>query len=124
MKKKLSKCRCSKTLLRNAKFFRAVCSHYGRGVRSPVCDTKIWLQKDVRVRGLCEILYNMCTGNVPLSRQTVDELRQYEPQLRVLLKSRLPMTERKRIINQTGGLVPLVIQAALPLVVDFIRKSL
>jgi hypothetical protein len=121
---KKQSCRCSKTLLCNAKFLRLVCSEFKRTGSLASCNKKAWLQKSARIRCLCEILYNMCTGNVPLSRRTVDYLRSHEPELRTLLKSNLPLSKRKRIINQTGGLVPLVVQTALPYVVDFIDRFL
>ena len=64
--------------------------------------------------GICECIKNLSFGNIPLNRKQFKRLRHHKHALRKLSLKKLPRKKRRKII-QKGGFLPLVLQAALPL---------
>ncbi len=74
---------------------------------------------------LCEIIKNLCIGNIPIKSDTVKELKPYKNSFDLLKSKSKSIKFKKKILNQKGsGLFPIFLSSVLPFVIDFIRKKL
>jgi len=64
--------------------------------------------------GICECIKNLNAGNIPLNGKQFNGLRHHKHALRKLARKELPRRKRRKIV-QKGGFLPLLLQAAIPL---------
>jgi len=69
---------------------------------------------------ISEISKNVLSGNIPTSERDRRILKQYKAQLREIRKKTLSLKERKRIINQKGGLLPGLLVPAVGFLAQFL----
>lgn len=71
---------------------------------------------------LCEIIYNVLKGHVPLSKEQIKRLKPHRKILRQVLSccnsktKRINVKKGRQYINQTGGALPLILSTLLPII--------
>jgi hypothetical protein len=75
------------------------------------------------VKAVCECASNTLHGNVPLTPKQKKTLRRHKKIMRVLAgKSKLE-NKKKRLVQEGGGLVAPLLAAAIPLLMQMLKKK-
>jgi len=112
-----------KNLKKNKQFLKNFKSRYDQCKKT---DELVRELTGGQVNCLCEIIKNLCLGNIQLKRDTVNKFRPYEKTLNSLKTKKLSMKKRKNILRQKGNgfILPLLLSLIVPHVVNFIEKQL
>ena len=68
---------------------------------------------------LCECAHNTLLGNVPMSKAQFCRLKRFKKHLRTLARKKVPLAKKKKIL-QTGGFLPALLGAALPIITNLV----
>lgn len=75
-----------------------------------------------QILSLCEICLNVLSGTIPCN---VKKLRKYRNLLRKVLKKSSKISHKRKIfINQSGGFLPLLLQAVAPILSTMLGQVL
>lgn len=72
------------------------------------------------IKALSEIIFNVLNGKVQLSLLEVKKLRKKRQALYKLAQKSHPVKEKRKLLIQTGGLLPEIIVPALSLLVSLL----
>lgn len=61
------------------------------------------------VRCLCECIQNVLMGNIPLSDSKTKKLKTHRTTLRRIIDKRTRLKEKRKLLSQTGGFLPLLL---------------
>lgn len=87
----------------------------------PKLRNAILLKADNRlIKALSEIIFNILNGKVDLSLTHVKKLRKKRKALYKLAKKSVPVKEKRKLLVQTGGLLPGIIVPALSLLISLL----
>lgn len=72
------------------------------------------------IRTVCECIYNVLRGNVPLSEKTKQKLRRHKTTLRRIVKRGECWNKKRKYLVQKGGgiIIPLLLSTVLQAVVQ------
>lgn len=73
------------------------------------------------VKTICECVYNTLNGNVKLTPKQKNKLTKYKYTLRKLASKKLTLFNKKRLINQRGGFLNILIPAAVTAISSLIN---
>ena len=68
---------------------------------------------------LCECAHNTLLGNVPVSKAQFCKLKRFKKHLRTLTRKQTSLKKKKKIL-QTGGFLPALLGAALPIITNLV----
>lgn len=74
------------------------------------------------LKSLCEICLNILKGNIPLDDKTYHKLKRHKAKLRTLANKKIPVKQKKKVVNQHGGFIGTVAAIALPLLASLLKK--
>ena len=79
------------------------------------CTRKIILKNGSGelVKTLCEICLNVLNGNAKISKKCKNHLRKYKTILRKLAKPKSSLSNKRKILVQKGGFLPIILSAVL-----------
>lgn len=88
------------------------------------CTALLKVCRDEEINCLCECIYNVLNGKIPLKDQDKSRLRKYKSILRKLISKGKKTKSRKQIIVQKGGaFLPIVLGSVLSgLLSSFLNK--
>ena len=117
----------SDRVVRNAAFISLLCTA-SPAQRRALIETA---SKD-QIDTLCEIALNTRDGNIDASPEQIKALRRHRDRVIFLADKRVPWTEKKEDLEQSGGFLPIlaavlapVIGGALGAVTDhYVRKAM
>lgn len=75
------------------------------------------------IKLICELCLNLINGNIPIKDRTI--FAKFKRQRRIitdLADKRQPLKEKRKIINQKGGIIGTIAAAAIPIIVDSIYR--
>jgi hypothetical protein len=77
-----------------------------------------------QMKCLSEIVRNLAKGNIPISDIDKYAFAKYKKQIKQLGRKKTPVGIKRKVLRQVGnGLLPILISAVLPLVLEFISKN-
>lgn len=71
-----------------------------------------WADKN-DLLAVSECIGNVLQGNVKLTPQQLNKLRRHKKSLRILARKSAKLADKRRAITQHGGILPMLIPAAL-----------
>src|SRR6266481_3501489 len=112
-----------KNLRKNKQFLKSIKLRYDQCKKT---DGLVQELTSRQVNCSCEIIKNLCLGNIELKRDTVNKFRPYEKTLNSLKTKKFSIKQRKNILRQKGNgfILPLLLSLIVPHVVNFIEKQL
>jgi predicted glutamine amidotransferase len=72
--------------------------------------------KDDLLLAICEIVDNVLKGTVKLKPAEQKKLQRYKKELRLVCDRKVSKQRKKKVINQKGGFLPLILGPALAVV--------
>ena len=75
-----------------------------------------------QINSLCECVYNLTLGNVPVSAQQLHKLKPYKKTLQQISFGKGNLESRRRLLIQRGGFLPALAAALLPLVGGLVER--
>jgi hypothetical protein len=78
------------------------------------------------INKICECVLNILNGKVNISKDDVEKLKPYKKLFRKLLQKKLKLTQKKKLINQKGGFLQIIlplITAAIDLFSNLFNKN-
>jgi len=77
----------------------------------------------VLVNSISECILNVMNGNVKMAGCSTRKLRKHRVTLRKVADKRIPLSTKKRLINQRGGFLLPLLSAILPAMANLIVSS-
>lgn len=76
------------------------------------------------IKKICECIYNLLKGNIPLKARQKSKLSKYKKTLRQLSNKKLALFKKRRLLVQKGsGFLSLLIPAALSVLSGLIHRN-
>lgn len=79
---------------------------------------------DDLILAICEIVDNVLRGTVQLKARDRKKLQQYKKVMRELANRKIAKKDKKSILLQKGGFLPLVLAPALSLVASLVGEAI
>lgn len=81
------------------------------------------------VHCLCEVCHNILKGNIPISKNQLNKLKKHRNLMRKLVdiqgeKKNKNLKEKRKLISQTGGFLPLILTPLLTIASELIANKL
>ena len=77
-----------------------------------------------QIDAICECILNVCNGNIKLEEENFKKLRPYNRTFKKLLGRKLRTSDKKKIILQHGGFLPILIPAIISAIGGIISASI
>ena len=109
-----------KNLKKNKKFLNSFTEKYNKCKK-----TKRFVDKFTggQVKCLCEIIKNLCLGNIPIKTETVQKLKPFKKTFNLLKAKSFSIKRKKKVLKQKGaGLFPLLLSFVFPYVTSLLQK--
>ena len=75
------------------------------------------------IHALCECAHNILRGNVQMTPREKTRLRKYQTKLRLIARKNVSVKQKRRHLQQTGGLLPaLLAPLAASVVIPLLRQ--
>jgi hypothetical protein len=78
--------------------------------------------KDDLLLAICEIVDNVLKGTVKLNNVQKKKLLRYKKELRNIADRKASKTSKKKVLNQRGGFLPLILTPALGLIASLVGE--
>lgn len=91
---------------------------------SPMCKHLVQKAPKEIIDTVCECCLNVLKGTVPLSPEQKQKLGKHRHLLRQMVKKKIPLHQKKKMIVQRGGFLPLLLGPLLKSVAAPILGSL
>lgn len=75
------------------------------------------------LKALCEFCTNLLHGNIPIDEKSKNKLKRYRGLIKNLADKRIAARNKRVVINQKGGFLPLLAAVGLPLVTDLVISA-
>jgi len=75
------------------------------------------------IDAISEIALNCCEGTIPLSKKHHIFLKKYKKALWLLANPKVPIRDRKEVLIQKGGFLPILLKLGLPIIADLIFRK-
>lgn len=75
---------------------------------------------DDLILALCEMALNILYGTIPLSRQQYQKLKRRKSDIKLVVNKKIGIAAKKRVFNQSGGLLLLLLSIAVPFISSLI----
>jgi uncharacterized membrane protein len=99
----------STRLKRNFKLLDALKRGKTKKQRTPLLN----VGKDDLILAICEIVDNVLRGTVKLTTAEVGKLKKYKNGMRKMVDKKVPKIEKAKILNQSGGFLPIILAPVL-----------
>jgi hypothetical protein len=110
-----------KTLRQNKTFI----NQFGSNLNKLGANNFIKKLKKGQLRCVCEIVLNLCAGNIPVSDEAIEQFRPHAKLLKHLTKKSVSLKNKKQVLGQHGsGIIAVLAATVLPLVVEFLSKKI
>jgi hypothetical protein len=80
-------------------------------------------QKDL-VSCLCECMHNVAKGSVPIPPATLSKLKKHRKKIRQILNGKTKQKQRKQLLEQSGGFLPLLLAPIISLVGGLVGEAI
>ncbi len=73
---------------------------------------------------LCECLYNVSLGNVPVGPKALSTLKKNKSKIRKIISKETSLKEKKKLLEQSGGFLPLVLAPIVSLIGGLVGEAI
>jgi len=91
-------------------------------------DRKLILKNQNLINYVCQGVYNILHGKIPINKETRHKLLRFRSKLHALCDNKHSKDEKIKILNQTGGflsaLLPTVVESVLGLVTSIVERRM
>lgn len=117
--------RASKALKKNYHFLHQLLQTVQTGPKRAIHDV-VNNTKCCEIKCLSEIVRNLLKGNIPLHRVNYGRIKKHKKFLKHFAKKSLTVKKKRAILKARGSgvVVPLLLGAVLPPVLEFIAKTM
>jgi len=105
-----------KRLIKNKQFLRLLLQNQNKALINSATNAEL----------ICiyEIVQNFLQGNLSVNNCKLNKLRKFKKELRLLANKKISQKKKKKIINQTGGLLATLATTLIPIIVNLIMEKL
>jgi hypothetical protein len=101
------------------------CLHVLETAKKPLRDAIIHNSTKDLIWCICDCSYNFLNGNIPFTDQEEKKLLRYQNIIRYLAKKkRGELKEKKQLITQNGGFLPLLLTPILSVAASLLTEAL
>ena len=91
-------------------------------------DRKLILKNQNLINYVCQGVYNILHGKIPINKETRHKLLRFRSKLHALCDNKHSKDEKIKILNQTGGflsaILPTVAEGVLELVTSLVERRM
>jgi len=91
-------------------------------------DRKLILKNQNLINYVCQGVYNILHGKIPINKETRHKLLRFRSKLHALCDNKHSKDEKIKILNQTGGflsaILPTVVEGVLGLVTSLVERRM
>lgn len=123
---KCAKCKTKRRLTQNKDFLLNLANDYSRHKKYRKKHKFYEKINDSQLKCLCEIILNLCLGNIPVSNDALRNFKLHHCGLRMLYAKTVPVDEKRKILKQSGKgfIIPLLISSVLPAIIEFMFSEI
>lgn len=101
------------------------CLHVLTKAKKPLRDAIINNAEKDLIVCICDCSHNFLTGNIPFTEQEIKKLSRYQNLVRYLAKkNRGGLKEKKQLIVQNGGFLPLLLTPILSVAASLLAEAI
>ncbi len=76
------------------------------------------------IQCICECVHNVVNGNIPISKPRVEKLAGHKKKIAKLLSKQTGLKQKKKLLIQSGGFLPLLLTPILGIVGSLIGDAI
>ena len=76
-------------------------------------DRKLIMKNQNLINAVCQGVYNILNGTMPINKETKQKLQRFRSKLHDLSSTEHNSEQKVNLINQTGGLLPILIPSLI-----------
>jgi hypothetical protein len=73
---------------------------------------------------ICECVHNVANGNVKISQKSLEKIQKHKSKIRKIIGNDVSYQERKKLIVQSGGFLPLLLAPIVSLVGGLVGEAI
>lgn len=73
---------------------------------------------------ICECVKNIASGNIPVSSEEIGKLKKHKRRIEQLVDSRTGIKQKGKLLNQSGGFLPLILAPILGVAGSLIGEAI
>lgn len=107
-------------MIKRSDFLNLLAKSKGKTRRDKLID----LADKNEINAIVECIVNALAGNIPLKKQHITNMKKHRKQLRMISQKQYPMKQKKKLMKQTGGLLPALLPLALSAIGNLVGSFL